>query len=112
MLRQRLPHSIRNARISLELCEEVENRRLRSGHSRLLGSGGMDSQGSGAGDSDGSPNPNGTDLNFNDLAFTGGIPGISWLPNNNTGSSGMGPNDGYGSLPSMEILQSPGFVFY
>lgn len=107
MLRQRLPHSIRNARITLELCEEVENRRMRNGNGgRLLGSGGIDAQ---APDNDGSPDPNSGDMNFNDLAFTGGIPGMSWLPN-----SGVGPNDGFGGLPPMEMLgvQSPGFVFY
>ncbi|KAG8736437.1 hypothetical protein FRC10_009319 [Ceratobasidium sp. 414] len=114
MIRQRLPHSIRNAKITLDLCEEVENRRLRNGHgTRLLGSGGM------AGAVSSQPPPDETedvappnDIDFSALGFTtGGNIGMSW-PN-------AGPSDMFGSMnmpsmPSMDMLgvQSPGLVFY
>ncbi|KAB5589431.1 SNF2 family DNA-dependent ATPase [Ceratobasidium theobromae] len=107
MLRQRLPHSIRNARITLELCEEVENRRSKCGHgARLLGSGGMagavSSQSNGHESMEEPPIPHSTDLSFEGLPFASGL---SWtLPN--------GPNglDSYGGIPNMDMvgLSSPG----
>lgn len=99
MLRQRLPHSIRNARITLELCEEVENRRSRSGHgNRLLSSGGMAPQDSVTTDE---PSSGMTDLSFEGLPFTSGL---SWAL----------PNDTYSTLPGMDTMMgvtssSPGW---
>ncbi|KAG9114674.1 hypothetical protein FRC07_007617 [Ceratobasidium sp. 392] len=112
MIRQRLPHSIRNARITLDLCEEVENRRLRNGHgTRLLGSGGMAGAVSGRSSQDDTEDvvaPH-TELNFDALGFTSGPSMMSW--------SSTGPNDLFGGMnmggvPSMDMLgQSPGLVF-
>ncbi|KAJ1300996.1 hypothetical protein OPQ81_003419 [Rhizoctonia solani] len=96
MIRQRLPHSIRNARITLELCEEVESRRSRSGHgNRLLGSGGMAGAVSSPETLDDASQPStGPDLSFEGLPFASGI---SWsLPN--------GPNDGFSGLPNMDLM--------
>ncbi|GAB1520425.1 hypothetical protein RhiTH_003500 [Rhizoctonia solani] len=104
MIRQRLPHSVRNARITLELCEEVENRRSKVGHgNRLLASGGISPQENIEDVSQ--PSTGGTDLSFEGLPFASGI---SWsLPN--------GPNDGFSGLPSMDMMAgiaSSGLVFF
>ncbi|KAF8667467.1 Fungal specific transcription factor domain [Rhizoctonia solani] len=104
MIRQRLPHSVRNARITLELCEEVENRRSKVGHgNRLLASGGISPQETIEDVSQ--PSTGGTDLSFEGLPFASGI---SWsLPN--------GPNDGFSGLPSMDMMAgiaSSGLVFF
>lgn len=102
MLRQRLPHSIRNARITLELCEEVENRRSKSGHgNRLLSSGGMAPQDTVTTDE---PSSGMTDLSFEGLPFASGL---SWAL----------PNDTYASLGGVDTMMgvassSPGLVFY
>jgi hypothetical protein len=109
MIRQRLPHSIRNARITLELCEEVENRRSKSGHgTRLLGSGGMagavSSQSNGRDRMDETSVPQSTDLSFEGLPF---VSGLSWaLPN--------GPSGGLNDSFAMDMMgvSSPGLSFY
>ncbi|KAG8689275.1 hypothetical protein FRC09_012490, partial [Ceratobasidium sp. 395] len=110
MIRQRLPHSIRNARITLDLCEEVENRRLRNGHgTRLLGSGGMAGAVSSQSQQDDTEDvvapP--TEINFDALGFVSGPSMMSW--------SSTGPNDMFGGMnmggmSSMDMLgvQSPG----
>ncbi|KAG9082380.1 hypothetical protein FS749_006882 [Ceratobasidium sp. UAMH 11750] len=113
MIRQRLPHSIRNAKITLDLCEEVENRRLRNGHgTRLLGSGGM------AGAVSSQPPPDETedvappaDMTFDTLGFsTGGNIGLSW-PNAGPDMFGSMNMPGMGSMDMLGV-QSPGLVFY